>query len=548
VKRRLATLALLCAAVASSGCEASDGASSSHDDVAATGSSTVKPPFHEAYLPASARRLTVREFTNTVVQLLGTQRDFSGLLPHDAPQEGYSRNQAQLVDAVFGRQLQYTAELLAAETVADRLAFVAPCSSTPGPDCAKTFIRDFGARAYRRPLDDDEQAQLLALYNLAADGRPDAASQLASGIQFLLELMLQAPSFIYVSQVGELAAPGAVSALDQWEIASALSYLVVAGPPDEALRAAAAAGQLATAAQRRAHAERLLATPAGEAQVRSFIHEWLHLDKVASIDKSDPRFAELRQPMLAEVDAFIDEVMLNDDGSLAKLLTAGYTVVDPSLAAFYGISTGADGRASLAGTSRVGLLQQGAFLAANSAANISSPFERGAVVLDRVTCVPSLPPSLAGTVIKQPAPDPNSTTRELFEAHVTNPQCKACHERLDGVGFPFENFGPIGETRDEESGKPTNTAGALKSWIDADGPVSSSVDLSYRLAQSADIRRCFARQLYRYAAAANDPDREETFLSGLEAEGTISDRAYALIPSFVASRSFLLREQPASAP
>jgi hypothetical protein len=490
--------------------------------------------------------MTVREFTNTVVQLLGTGREFSRVLPHDAPQEGYSRNQGQVVDPVFGRQLQYTVEQLAAEAVTERLSTIAPCSSLPGPECAKTFIRDFGPRVYRRPLAADEQAQLLALYELGAEGRADAASQFASGVQFVLEAMLQAPSFIYVSQVGELAAPGAVSALDQWEIASTLSYLVVAGPPDEGLRAAAAAGQLAAPEQRRAHAERLIASPAGQAQVRTFIREWLHLDKVATIDKSDPRFAELRQPLLDEANDFVDEVMLNDDGTLAKLLTAKYTVVKPPLDAFYGVSPGSNGRASLTGTGRVGILQQGAFLAANSAANISSPIRRGAVFLDRVTCVPSLPPSFSGVVIKQPTPDPNATTRELFASHAAAPLCTACHERLDGVGFLFESFGPIGEERSEENGRPIDTSGQLKSWIDVDGPVANSVELSYRLAQSENIRRCFARQLYRYAAAAHDPNREETFLNGLQAEGAISDRVHALIPSFVASKSFLLREQPAT--
>ena len=549
----LSRCALLGAALAGWGCQTSSGSLPSGEVGGSQGlaggagaSSTVKSPFHEAYLQASVRRLTVRELSNTVAQLLGTEREFSSELGHDMPQEGYSRNQAQLVDPVFGRQLQYTAEQLAAEAVAERLSLIAPCSATPGPDCAKTFIRDFGQRVYRRPIEEEEQAQLLALYDLATEGRPDAASQFASGIQFLLEAMLQAPSFIYISQVGEIAEPGATSALDQWEIASALSYLVVAGPPDEALRAAAAAGQLSAADQRRAHAERLIATPAGQAQVRTFIREWLHLDKLATIDKSDPRFAELRQPLLDEANDFIDEVTLRDDGTLAKLLTAGYTVVSPPLAAFYGVSTGADGRASLTSTARVGLLQQGAFLAANSAANLSSPVKRGQVFLDRVTCFPAPPPALSGVVIKQPKPDPHSTTRELFAAHSSDNQCIGCHVRLDGAGFLFENFGPIGEQRSEEAGKPIDTSGRLKSWVDADGPATDSVELSYRLAQSKDIRRCFARQLYRYAAAANDPNREETFLSGLEAEGAISDRVHALIPSFVASQSFLLREQSAA--
>jgi hypothetical protein len=251
--------------------------------------------------------------------------------------------------------------------------------------------------------------------------------------------------------------------------------------------------------------------------------------------------------MLDEANSFIDEVTLRDDGTLAKLLTAGYTVVGPELAAFYGVETGPDGRASLAGTGRLGILQQGAFLAANSAANLSSPIQRAAVLLDRVTCVPSLPPSFSGIVVKQPAPDPNSSTRERFAAHAKDPTCQACHQRLDGAGFLFENFGPIGEFRSEEAGKPIDTAGELKSWIDADGLVADSVELSQRLAQSADIKRCFAKQMYRYAAAADDFDRENTFLRGLEAEGALSDKVHSLLVSFAASNSFLLRDHTAEA-
>jgi len=501
----------------------------------------------EAYLEARVRRMTTREFTNTIAALLGTERDFTDVLAHDVPQEGYGRNQAQLVDPVFGRQLQQAAEELAAEAVATALPRLAPCSSNPGPECALTFIEDFGQLAYRRPLDAAEIEALRHLYELAAEGRPDATSRFTSGVQFVLGAMLQAPSFIYISQVGELAEPGEVSNLDQWEIASTLSYLVVAGPPDEELREAAAMGKLSSTEQRRSHAERLVVTDAGQAQVRAFIRQWLHLDKVATIDKSDPRFAQLRGPLLDEANAFIDEVTLRDDGTLSKLLTAGYTVVGPELEQFYGITTGPDGRASLAGTGRVGILQQGAFLAANSAANISSPIERAVALLDRVTCVPPLPPSFLDVVVKQPEPDPDATTRELFAAHAADPGCFVCHERLDGAGFPFESFGPIGESRTEQSGKSIDTSGQLISRIDADGPVADSAELSQRLAESADVKRCFARQLYRYAAAASDPRREETFLRGLEAEGAMSDRVKELVVSFAASDSFLRRQQPLAA-
>lgn len=501
-------------------------------------------PVDDSYLEPRMRRMTVREFNNTVAQLLGTQRDFTSALAQDVPQEGYSRNAAQLVDPVFGRQLQAVARQLAEEAVLDPSA-LAECASTPGPACAEEFIADFGPRAYRRPLRSEEHVALLALYEQGAEGRPDEASQFASGVQLVLEAMLQSASFIYVHQVGELVEPGAVSALDQWEIASTLSYLLVAGPPDAPLREAAATGTLGSAEQRRAHAERLVTTAEGQAQVRNFISEWLHLGRVATIDKSDPRFADLREPMLREASDFIDEVMLRDDGTLGTLLAAGYTVVGPELEAFYGITTGLDGRASLDGTGRVGILQQGAFLTATSANNVSSPVVRGKEVLDRLACSPPLPPSFLNVVIEQPQPAPDATTRELFSAHASDPGCAVCHQRIDGVGFTFEGFGPIGDARSEQSGKPIDTSGELVTGLDVDGPLLDSADLSRKLAESGDVQRCFARQLYRYAASASDEDREDTFLRALEAEGALSNRVYDLLVSFAASDSFLLRERDA---
>ncbi len=143
--------ALLCAAFASWGCETSSGSPPTSDVGSALGGSssvsgasagsTAQGPFRETYLQASARRMTVREFSNTVVQLLGTEREFSSVLPHDMPQEGYSRNQAQLVDPVFGRQLQYTAEQLAAEAVAQRLSVIAPVQPLRDPTArGRSFV------------------------------------------------------------------------------------------------------------------------------------------------------------------------------------------------------------------------------------------------------------------------------------------------------------------------------------------------------------------------------------------------------------------------
>ena len=157
--------------------------------------------------------------------LLGTQKTpGQGFVP-DTRQAGFTVNAAQVVNPVLVGQLQAAAQDLAHEAVTTRLSSLASCaSSSAGEACAKQFIADFGAKAYRRPLQDEEAADLLALYKLGADG-----ATFNDGIELVISSILQSAGFLYITEIGDGAATEFTNL--QCGIAAQLSYLFLGLPP-----------------------------------------------------------------------------------------------------------------------------------------------------------------------------------------------------------------------------------------------------------------------------------------------------------------------------
>ncbi len=199
------------------------------------------------------------------------------------------------------------------------------------------------------------------------------------------------------------------------EIAASLSYLLTSGPPDEALLTTAASGALATPEAREAEARRLLATTEGRERFVRVVREWLGIDDVAHREKSQnlyPEFAGVSAAMEKESRAFIDEVLHNSTGTLSELLTADWTVVDPALAAVYGVSSAGDGkRTSLASVKRRGILNQGAFLSVFASNNGSHPVFRGVAIMRRIACLAIPDPGALGIAVAVPQADATKTTR-----------------------------------------------------------------------------------------------------------------------------------------
>jgi hypothetical protein len=507
-----------------------------------------------AFIPARIRRLTNAEYDASVQALLGTkQTPAASSFPPDARQSSFSLNDAQRVDPVLAKQLSAAADALATEaTMNGTLSRLAPCAdpSNGGAACAKTFIQSFGAAAYRRPLVDAEVADLAALYAAGADG-----ATYLDGIGLVVRGALQSAGFLYLTELGEgTGTPPATFALGAFETASALSYLVAAGPPDDTLLAAARGGQLASADARESHARRLLGTPVGQTRLVRVVREWLGIDGIADVAKDTtvyPGFAALRPSMDAESVSFIGEVLKTGTGTVGELLGADWSVVDAPLAQAYGVALGADTsagglpRTSLAGPSRRGILNQGAFLSVYAHASETAPVLRGVAVMRRVACLSVPSPTSLNIVVTPPVPDASKTTRQRFAVHATDAVCASCHTSIDGFGFSFEGYDAMGHARTTDANQPVDTSTMIMAGTDFDGAYADSDALAMALAGSADVRKCLARQLFRASAGRSDGSigpSEDAFVALWQAEPpSLQGNLAETIVAFVRSPLFVQR-------
>jgi len=469
-------------------------------------------------LPARIRRLTNAEYENSARAVVGNTDPVTTDFAPDARQSGYTVNDEQRVDSVLVKQISSAASKLAAE-VRTKIDTLAPCAdqASGAEACAKTFIQSFATHAYRRPLGDDEVSKLVELFHVGADG-----GSYADGIELVATGVLQSAGFLYLTETGDKAT-GSQIKLTPHETASAISYLVTAGPPDAQLLAAAESGQLETPEQRSAQFTRLVSgedPAAARARLLRVVQEWLGTDRLVDTAKDTTvygNFAKVKPAMQDETGAFLQRLVERKTGTVGELLGANWTVTsNQDLIAEYGGSSGNEGELSL--PERRGILNQGAFLSVYAHASETGPVLRGVAVLRRVACysIPS-PASLMITVPPLP-PDPTKTMRERLDVHAADPMCANCHNAIDAVGFSFEQYDGMG-SKNVKDGAPVDNSGrkvdshtTVHVNLDFDGDYADSNELATALSNSAAVRECFARNIFRASAgrSADDVKAAET--------------------------------------
>ncbi len=479
--------------------------------------------------PASSlavRRLTHAEYDNTVADLVGATDGLARTFQTDPKQPFRNFSATLVVPPVLAEQYSNAATTLAARVVA-KVATFAPCApAAAGAEevsCAETFVKSFGKRAYRRPIDATELSQFSALFSAER-----ARADYAASIGYLAEVMLQSPFFLYKTELGDGAALDRV--LTPYEVATELSYLTTGSMPDAALTLAADNSALGTPDAIEAQMRRLIATPRASTWLRGFVEEWLGIDQVRDTTqvpkdpKLFPAFEGLRTPIAEEADGFVDAVLNTSNGSLATLFSANWSTVNSALGAYYGVQAPPSGatpaRTDLPATERAGILTQAAFLASHAKPGDSFPIVRGKYLRTRVMCR-SLPPPPANAMIQPPAPSTTLTTRERFAQHSASPACSSCHTLIDPLGFGFENYDAAGSFRSAENGKPVDASGAIVDVSpEIDGPYVGGVEFSQKVAVSQVLRDCATREAFRWAAGREDVPTEACALSSISARIT----------------------------
>ena len=438
---------------------------------------------------APIRKLTQVEYGNTVRDLTGLDIDAASRLLADPEAHGFDNN-SQLISV---SQLQADGYMRASEDVTAALALsdLLPCDPAEDEDaCAEQFIAEFGARAFRRPLDDTEADIYVALFQSSRD-----AEGFDMGISLIIQAILQSPQFLYRPELGD-GSTGLV-ALTDYELATRLSYLLWESTPDPPLMDAAAAGELSgTIAE---HTARMLEDPKARRALSHFTRQWTGVDDVHKAVKDGTTYPEwdedLGRDMAATSDAFVEGVVFDGEGTLEGLFTAPYEWDKET---------------------RLGLLTQPALLTALSHANQTSVVLRGVFVRERLMCHELQPPP-DDLDISLPPLDPSLSTRERFARHMQDPACSGCHTLTDPIGLGFEHYGALGEWREEEApGVPVDASGLVIGGADLDGTFYGVDELSDRLATSPTVQTCFVLNTFRNAFGREPGDADACVIRALE--------------------------------
>ncbi len=494
------------------------------------------------------RRLTLLEYRNTLRDLLGVDNAPTLELAGDqqARTSGYTTG-AAITTATDARRLLDGAERLA-QAALPNLARQVPCleDAAAAEPCARAFIVQFGRRAFRRPLVDEEVTRWLGLYQ--AQREPAAGATFSEAIVGVTMALLQSPNFLYRRELAPGAAlrDGKFVRFNSYEMASRLSYSFWASMPDERLFALADAGKLQTSQSIQEEARRLLVHPKAKDVYADFAAQWLNLAPVVSAQKATAlNFTpEVGKAMLAETAAFVADIFMGPraTGRMDQLFTSNRTYVDETLAKLYGIP-GVTGQAlapvTLDPKQRAGLFTQLTFLTMHGDSEGSFPTRRGAEIARRVLCHEiDLPPDVVVPDVKPPSP--GVTTRQRFEEHSKNP-CAGCHVMFDPLGFAFENYDGIGRYRTTDNGQPVDASGTL---LLGSGPVTfkDAVEMLPALAASDEVRACMATQWMRYLIRREETRGDLPSLEGVQK--AFRDSSYdlrELLVAIVSSDAFTRR-------
>ncbi len=360
----------------------------------------------------------------------------------------------------------------------------------------------FASRAWRRPLTSAEQARLRAFHR---QSRTEHALDHSGAIRALLTRILVAPAFIY--RVEPMESP-AERPLDDWELASRLSFFLWSSIPDAELRRAAAAGELRDPPRLAQQVKRMCADPKARRVATEFFGQWLgfyRFDEFRGVDTAHfPEFSgEVQRAMHDEAVATFEH-LVREGRPLREMLHADFAFLNRPLAKFYGIERefpAGDDFERIDGASafgRGGALRLGAVLTTTSAPLRTSPVKRGDWVLRRILGTPTPPPpGDAGTLPADPKAFGGLTLRQKLDEHKRNATCANCHVRIDPLGFPLEGFDAVGRLRTTyEDGTAIDVTGELadkSTLVGADGL------LKFLAAREPLVMKTLAKKMVGYA-------------------------------------------------
>ena len=430
----------------------------------------------------------------------------------------------------------------------NRRIFVAqPGDNLKPRDAAQRIVDNFASLAFRRPVTKERIDHFLTIFDLAqAQGETFEES-----IKYTLKSVLVSPAFLYrIEQDRTATLPNKAYPLDDYELASRLSYFLWSSMPDAELLEQARQGKLHDPAALEGQARRMLKDPKAHALCVTFGEQWLTLRLLENIQPDPVKFPDfgkgLRQAMYDETMMYFEYIM-REDRSIVEFIDSDYTFLNERLAKHYGIAnvSGPNLRqVQLPDHSRGGVLTMASVLTVTSQPGRTSPVKRGKWVLEQIIGEPPPPPPPAVPPLAEQgaAGTAGLSVRQLMERHRKDPMCAACHTKMDAIGFGFENFDAIGRWRRDDNGAALDTAGTLPGGISFKGPIELKKAF---LARKDDFTRSLAEKLLTFALGRGLKEIDDAVVDGI-AQAVIADqyRFTTLVAKIVTSYPFMYRRNP----
>ena len=407
-------------------------------------------------------------------------------------------------------------------------ALAGSCStmSTLTSSCLDAFLADFGRRALRHPLSDDE----LTEYRDVAQGTSPPAANPAEALRNVVVALLMSPRFVNQLELSGTPVAGNDDyfALDAYAIAARLAYTFWQTLPDDELLSTADDGSLATDDGFDKELTRVFADDRTQATLWQFWNEWLRFEAFTGFSSERPAFQALAagehlgEPghdhwgdMTQEIHDLTDLYTWKQPGTLLDLMTSNVSVTrSADLAHLYGVKawSGSGAYPTLPDGTREGLLLRSALLV--SSLETTNPFHRGAMIRRAILCEALEPPDPTSLPAGSLDPPPQSealTTRERYQAKIEgNNLCLRCHQAFSNIGYTLEAYDSLGRFRteeqvfDEETGKllatlPVDTVASVQIGDEAAADVSGPLELNQRILASGKMEACLSANYFRYA-------------------------------------------------
>jgi mono/diheme cytochrome c family protein len=497
-----------------------------------------------------SRRLTRTEYLNAIRDLVGMPVDESLQVPSDGSGgEGFDT----AGDALFTSALhieQYLA--VSNQVITDALNSGGQSSLAGGlltditsEADAREAINQFARRAWRRPVDGSEVDRLMTLMNASQQSGMPIREATADAFKAILV----SPNFLFVVETESEA--GGVQPLTPHQMATRLALFLWSSIPDETLMLAADANELATDEQIISQMHRMLADDRSRALGENFGLQWLGLSQFEGESKPDTTlFPDFDERLAADMREEAVRTVWNvfkDDRPLMELIDADSIHANSTLASYYGLDASEQGltqtddletwkRIPLSDRRRGGVITLAAVLTRSSYGHRTSPVLRGRWVLEEVLGGRVPPPPPGVPALEEAEADHAATLREQLEIHRKDPQCAACHNRMDPIGFGLENFDAIGRWRTEQDGQSIDSSGKLPSGETFSGPEELKQLL---LGRSGEFKKHFVKKLYGFALGRSLNKFDKCVVDeSLEALDANDQRATVILETIVTSYPF----------